>query len=232
MLKKSLSILLTLIMLLSVSFVAQAASVSWGSYTLYLPDSFTSCSPSSHIYTTGIEAGRTVHVWFFQHPGIMLGDVWGSGNIDVNFPYPTISGTMTFGARVDIYNADGTILVKLESQWTVTCTPPPPPGDEGCTPGYWKNHLEDWPATGYSPSADFDATFWVNLFNPNITLETAINLGGGGVNKLARHGTAALLSAAHPDVNYPYSVAQVIAYVQAGNVDPLVAANELGCNIP
>lgn len=104
-------------------------------------------------------------------------------------------------------------------------------GDEGCTPGYWKTHLDSWAATGYSPSDDFDTVFGVDYFDPDITLEEAINLGGGGVERLARHGVAALLSAAHPDVNYPYTVAQVIAYVQAGDADPLVAANELGCPI-
>jgi len=110
--------------------------------------------------------------------------------------------------------------------------PPPPPGGEGCTPGYWRNHFEDWPATGYSPSDDFDTVFGVNYFSTDITLGEAVKLGGGGVKKLARHGTAALLSAAHPDVDYPYTVAEVIAFVQAGDADPLVAANELGCSIP
>jgi hypothetical protein len=57
----------------------------------------------------------------------------------------------------------------------------------------------------------------------------AVNLGGGGVERLARHGVAALLSAAHPDVNYPYTVEQVIALVQAGDADALAAANELFC---
>lgn len=108
----------------------------------------------------------------------------------------------------------------------------PPPGGEGCTPGYWRNHLEDWPPTGYSPSDDFDTIFGVDYFNPDITLGKAITLGGGGVNKVARHGTAALLSAAHPDVSYPYTEAEVIAFVQSRNIDPLVAANELGCTIP
>jgi hypothetical protein len=103
-----------------------------------------------------------------------------------------------------------------------------PSGNEGCTPGFWKNHLSLWPAP-YLPSADFDATFGVDLFNPNITLGTAINLGGGGVRKLARHGVAALLSAAHPGVDYPLTVAQVIAAVQAGDEDTLAAFNELGC---
>jgi hypothetical protein len=106
-----------------------------------------------------------------------------------------------------------------------------PPGGEGCTPGYWKNHLGDWSPTGYSPADDFDAAFGVDLFSPDITLDDAVNARGGGVKKLARHGTAALLSAAHPQVNYPFTVAEVIALVQAGDVDPLVAANELGCEI-
>lgn len=104
-----------------------------------------------------------------------------------------------------------------------------PTGDEGCTPGFWKNHLELWSATGFSTGDDFDTVFGVDLFDPDITLEQAINAKGGGVNKLARHGTAGLLSAAHPDVAYPFTVAEVIALVQAGDADALAAANELGC---
>jgi len=102
-------------------------------------------------------------------------------------------------------------------------------GANGCTPGYWKNHLNEWGAAGYSPADDFDATFGTNYFNPNISLLQAINLGGGGLNKVARHGTAALLSAAHPDVDYPFTVVEVIAAVQAGNVDALATANEQNC---
>ena len=41
-----------------------------------------------------------------------------------------------------------------------------------------------------------------------------------------------VLSAAHPDVNYPYTVLEVIAFVQAGDAETLVEANELGCEIP
>lgn len=104
-------------------------------------------------------------------------------------------------------------------------------GGEGCTPGYWKNHLEDWPPTGLSPADDFDTTFGVDLFSPDITLQQAVNAKGGGVKKLARHGTAALLSALHPDVDYPLTPAEVIAAVQAGDANTLVAFNELGCQI-
>jgi cysteine-rich repeat protein len=107
-----------------------------------------------------------------------------------------------------------------------------PPGGEGCTPGYWRNHLEDWPPTGLAPADDFDTTFGVDLFTPDINLEEAVNAKGGSENKLARHGTAALLSCLHPDVDYPIPCTEVISLVQAGDVDLLVESNELGCNIP
>lgn len=114
----------------------------------------------------------------------------------------------------------------------------PPNGDQGCTPGYWKNlrkHLAAWTAAGFAPGDDFDTVFGVNAFTPDITLEQALNLGGGGLNKLARHAVAALLSAAHPDVNYPLTLAQVIALVQSAISDPepeatqLDTFNNLGC---
>ena len=118
-----------------------------------------------------------------------------------------------------------------EKQSLIRFDIPEVPCGEGCTPGYWKNHLDSWPPTGYAPSDDFDTTFGVDYFDPDISLEQAVNRRGGKVNRLARHGTAALLSAAHPDVDYPYTVAEVIAFVQAGDADPLVEANELGCPI-
>jgi len=115
-------------------------------------------------------------------------------------------------------------------------------GMEGCTPGYWKQdqHLDSWVATGYEPDDLFSDVFGIfitikwsdtgkpqDLYNP--TLLEALEANGGGVNELARHGVAGLLSAAHPDVEYPYSVADVIAAVLAGDADTLVEANELGC---
>jgi hypothetical protein len=122
----------------------------------------------------------------------------------------------------------------------------PPEGDQGCTPGYWRNHFDRW--LGASTSDDFDATFGVDAFAPDITLGQAAWLGGGGVNALARHATAALLNsfggvpnADGTTVAYPYSTAEVLAMVQAafdgddttGTVESIkdlfAAANELGC---
>jgi hypothetical protein len=114
--------------------------------------------------------------------------------------------------------------------------------DQGCTPGYWRNHADRW--EGVASTDDFDTTFGVNLFDPNITLGTAIWASGGGNNALARHATAALLNAhggvPNSDgttVNYPYTADEVIQMVQEavanGTIeetkDLLDAANNLGC---
>lgn len=101
---------------------------------------------------------------------------------------------------------------------------------QDCTPGYWKNHLDVWPEP-YDPEDDFDDTFWVDYFEPNITLEEALRAKGGGVNRLARHGTAALLNAAHPEVNYLLAELQAIARVIQGThkTQFLENNNEAGC---
>jgi hypothetical protein len=112
-----------------------------------------------------------------------------------------------------------------------------PDRSEGCTPGYWKNHTDSWGTTGFSPSDDFDTVFGVDAFNPNITLLDALRLGGGGLKKLARHGTAALLNASHDGVSFGMTTAEVIDAVQAailsGDYEPLATqldeANNAGC---
>ncbi len=93
------------------------------------------------------------------------------------------------------------------------------PGDEGCTPGYWKNHPEQW--DGVTPDATttiqytdlFNATFGVTPAQSgladSVTLMDAVNLGGGGLMALDRHAAAALPSA--ESVNYSYSLAGVIS---------------------
>lgn len=113
---------------------------------------------------------------------------------------------------------------------------------QGCTPGYWKQsqHLDSWVGTGYAPGDDFDATFGVNFFNPNITLLQAVSLGGNSTgNALVRHAVAGLLSAGSGGVDYPYTTAQVIDILQGDGAyagltinqrkDLLANANELGC---
>ena len=52
---------------------------------------------------------------------------------------------------------------------------------------------------------------------------------GGGNGRLARHGTAALLNAAYPNLRYPLTVNQVISLVKGEDTDALAEFNELIC---
>ena len=122
-------------------------------------------------------------------------------------------------------------------------------GTEGLTPGFWKTHSEfgpaplaGWPETGYSPTQSWEAVLGMagNATVPGTpTLLDALGAGGGGVNALLRHSTAALLNAANPNVDYAYSVAQVISMTQSaitsGNYDAtknlFEAQNELGADL-
>lgn len=137
-------------------------------------------------------------------------------------PLPTITFTPTLSpTSTSTYTPLPTLIP--------TNTPPDDDNGEGCTPGYWKNHLSAWIPTGYNIFDNFDVIFGVDFFNPDITLKQTLYMQGGEEMSLARQGTAALLNAAHPDVDYPLTVAQVITLVQAGNVDTLVGYNELIC---
>jgi hypothetical protein len=93
---------------------------------------------------------------------------------------------------------------------TTTTTPPtttPPPGGEFCTPGFWKNNPLAVAETGVDMTQSYNA-----LFDPNVdgtrkggvanpTLQQVLDspqfYGGEAANNVA-----ALLSAAHPDVDF------------------------------
>jgi hypothetical protein len=109
-------------------------------------------------------------------------------------------------------------------------------GDQGCTPGYWKNHTGSWPPTGYSTGQKVGNVFAaVNTSYPslvNATLLQALGFGGGPGSQgaaeiLLRAGVAGLLNAAHPDVAYPRTEASVITDVNnalaSGNRDTMLA---------
>jgi uncharacterized repeat protein (TIGR01451 family) len=121
----------------------------------------------------------------------------------------------------------------------------PPPGGEGCTPGFWKQtqHFDSW--VGFAPTDSFEDVFGVDVTLrsggqgtiDDPTLLDALNATGGGVNALARHAVAALLNASNPDVSFDFTTAEVIALVQdavaSGDFETahqlLAAANEQGC---
>ena len=98
-------------------------------------------------------------------------------------------------------------------------------GDEGCTPGFWKNNAKKKGASawvGYSPGDYFSDVFGVvikirgkgrrTITDP--TLLQALDANGSGINLLARAAVAALLNASNPDVAYALTESEVIAEVQ------------------
>lgn len=92
---------------------------------------------------------------------------------------------------------------------TTTTTTTTPKGEEGCTPGFWKNHFE-----GSSPLLGDVFTGLPSSYQ-SMTLEQALWLGGGGLNALLRHAAAALLNSMSGDVDYAYSTSEVIAMTNA-----------------
>jgi cysteine-rich repeat protein len=95
--------------------------------------------------------------------------------------------------------------------------------DEGCTPGYWKNHLFAWGMTAYTPETLVGAVFDLPTDFASVgssTLLEALRFHGGpdpidAARNLIKHATAALLNATHPDVDYMRAAADIIDDVNA-----------------
>ena len=101
---------------------------------------------------------------------------------------------------------------------------PKGPACAGCTPGYWKQsqHFDSWVATGFKTTDKFNTVFGVTQYNkangtPYTLLEVmkVLNGNGGGTpdpisTNLGFHAVAALLNAAHPNVNYGYTAGELI----------------------
>jgi hypothetical protein len=90
-------------------------------------------------------------------------------------------------------------------------------GAEGCTPGYWKNHVDSWPATGFATGATLESVFDVpdSLGYDNVTLLAALSFDGGsgvsgGARILLRAAVASLLNSASPGVDFSQTTQQVI----------------------
>ena len=101
------------------------------------------------------------------------------------------------------------------------CEPPPceeQTGNEGLTPGFWKNHTELW--VGYATTQTLESVFDVpdSLGLDDKTLLEALNFGGGpgakgAAQNLFRHAVAALLNARHSLVEYPLTASIIVSRV-------------------
>jgi hypothetical protein len=101
---------------------------------------------------------------------------------------------------------------------TTTTTTTTPPGNEGCTPGFWKQpqHFDSWP-DGIDPLTFTlaDAGF-VGTGNQDVTLLAALSFQGGPTvqdakNILMRAAAAAYLNSFA--VDYPLTTAEVVSMV-------------------
>ncbi|RLF42765.1 MAG: hypothetical protein DRN29_11020 [Thermoplasmata archaeon] len=121
-------------------------------------------------------------------------------------------------------------------------------GYRGCSPGSWKKHTCKW--VGYSPDDTIEDVFDLPPELSEIaskTLLQALEFGGGStlIEKakiLLQQAVAAVLNAAHPNINYPLSENDVIDEVNATLAtlnttailnlkDILDAYNNLGCSL-
>ena len=150
------------------------------------------------------------------------------------------------GGASSVAVAGGTSTSSSTSTSTSTTTTIPKK-PEGCTPGYWKQpqHLDSW--VGFTPGQTLESVFDVpDAFGlDDVTLLEALSFRGGpttadAASILLRQAVAAILNAANPDVDYPLSVAEIVARVNAalasGDRSTILALaaeldrlNNLGC---
>lgn len=123
-------------------------------------------------------------------------------------------------------------------------------GQEGCTPGYWKNHTDNWEEAKPETRLDRRFTLPESLAEyRSATFHEALSFKGGAgeagaARILLRASVAAYLNAAHEGLGYPYRrftepysiVATVDAALASGDrhrmlavAAELDAANNLGC---
>jgi uncharacterized repeat protein (TIGR01451 family) len=122
-------------------------------------------------------------------------------------------------------------------------------GENGCTPGFWKNHPDCWCGT-YDPEDRVDSVFTIPSELSALaddTLMDALNYPGGAkvigaARNLLRSAVSALLNACSDDVAYPMGEAAVISAVNAAlatlDRDEILALhgtldmyNNYGCSI-
>jgi hypothetical protein len=164
----------------------------------------------------------------------------------------------TTSPSTDTVVATGTAVTTGETVSDTNSATCQVPGNQGCTPGFWKNNARNWGANawgcGLSPDMPISYIFWLNeplvirgngkstITDP--TLLEALDANGGGVNAMIRHGIAAILNACSPCVTYAINDPIQIVYMiedtlngvpGAYTVDELhymfAGYNEAGCPV-
>jgi hypothetical protein len=171
-----------------------------------------------------VTGGATATIVFPQ-PVMVTGILW-YGNHPPGWSLNGIAGPDTgsdsAGACTATSFVTDTITIWSDESGGIDFWFDPVRGGEGCTPGYWKNHEDSWPATGYYTGQSLESVFDLPdaLGYDNVTLHNALKFGGGpgvqgGARILLRAAVASLLNSAHPGVDFAMTTADVIADVNA-----------------
>lgn len=136
---------------------------------------------------------------------------------------PTAPGSYSYLATFPGFNAYPGIVFACEPFTVIGHAL----GNQGCTPGFWKNskHFSLW--TGYAPTQTVNSVFSVPATFPdgsdgsslaNATLAGALSFKGGSdlngaAQILLRAATSALLNASNPNVAYSMTTSQIVSSV-------------------
>jgi hypothetical protein len=143
-------------------------------------------------------------------------------NVDSGVPCSTVvnlTETFTVQAGSGLDFGSDVLQVSRTVAVTVLCETTPVFG--GCSHGYWKNHLSEWPAP-YNASTKLGDVFNLATFTvlSEVTLKDALEFSGGRTNLdkakiLLRNAVASLLNAAKIEITYSLTTSQLSSDVSA-----------------
>jgi hypothetical protein len=187
---------------------------------------------NARIVVTGDQVGRfpstsggATATIVFAEPVMITGILWYGNDpegSEVGWTLNGMAGPITAGTEAECqtvsFVADTITITTDDSGGIDFWFEPVPSGGEGCTPGYWKNHLDAW--IGFTPSQTLESVFDVpnSLGYDNTTLLAALKFDGGsgvqgGARILLRAAVASLLNST--SVDFSMTTAEVIAEVNA-----------------
>ena len=142
---------------------------------------------------------------------------------------PKVFGSLASGSHTVILRRTNATSCSISRTVTVNA-PTNCIVDEGCTPGFWKNHLDAWIVAGVDPNADFFVFFNISPVGTNVESIAIMDSNGNGTltlleaisaeiktsknngwfAALARHAVAAYLNASY-GLNYEFSTAYILS---------------------
>jgi len=161
-------------------------------------------------------------IFYCEHdlsdPDVVILDHLGGSNLEVTF---LASGTAVITCLA--FDECGNMSNSITFTVTATC-------DESCIGLHWKENEEDWCETPFVPEdgvcgPESTATLFLEAFlitdtfafpgfDPDMTLNEALHVGGGTFNRMLSRGTAALLNASHSEIGFPYTPTEIRQVMQ------------------